>query len=288
MKKFVLFFAAVIMASLGAMAQSDDTGVYGDVDGDGVVNGNDINILINIVLGKYAEPVTQTFTVGGVSFKMVAVEGGTFTMGATPEQGNDAEDNEKPTHQVTLRGFCIGETEVTQALWDAVMSSYGIPNYFIGYQLPMESVSWENCQTFITRLNQMTGQNFRLPTEAEWEYAARGGNRSQGYKYSGSNNLDDVAWYPDNSDSQTHIVATKAPNELGLYDMSGNVWEWCQDWSGSYSSDAQINPTGPDSGTSRVIRGGGWYHYTWGCRVSCRRSGKPSSTANYIGLRLAL
>ncbi|MBR6247566.1 MAG: leucine-rich repeat domain-containing protein, partial [Muribaculaceae bacterium] len=214
----------------------DDHGGRDNVDGEGGVDGNDLNMLINILLGKVVipEPLTEeTFTVNGVSFKMMPVEGGTFTMGATPEQGSDASSNENPTHQVTLSNFSIGQTEVTQALWQAVMGSN--PSRFTGdLQRPVEYVTWNQCQTFITKLNQLTGHNFRLPTEAEWEFAARGGNQSRGYKYSGSNTVGDVAWYWDNIPSQssgtagygTQTVATKAPNDLGLYDMSGNVWEW--------------------------------------------------------------
>ena len=242
---------------------------------------------------KAPQPTTTTasgqlkFEVGGVSFTMVAVEGGTFTMGATAEQGSVAYDREKPAHQVMLSSYIIGQTEVTQELWLAVMGSN--PSSFTGdLQRPVESVSWNDCQTFITKLNQMTGKNFRLPTEAEWEYAARGGNRSQNYIYAGSNNFGDVAWYSGNSSSTTHPVATKAPNELGLYDMSGNVDEWCQDWNGSYSSDAQANPTGPLTGSNRVIRGGCWYFIAGNCRVSNRANSVPSNTLSIVGLRLAL
>ena len=242
---------------------------------------------------KAPQPTTTTtsgqlkFEVGGVSFTMVAVEGGTFTMGATAEQGRTAESNEKPAHRVTLRSYYIGQTEVTQELWQAVMGSN--PSSFTGdLQRPVERVSWNDCQTFITKLNQMTGKNFRLPTEAEWEYAARGGNRSRGFKYAGSNNLDDVAWYDSNSGSTTHPVGTKAPNELGLYDMSGNVFEWCRDWYGDYSSDAQANPTGPASGSYRVVRGGGWDFGAWFCRVSGRYFSPPSGPHYDLGLRLAL
>ena len=157
-------------------------------------------------------------------------------------------------------------------------------------------VSWDDCQEFITKLNELTRKTFRLPTEAEWEYAARGGNRSQGYKYAGSNTVGDVAWYfynsyalgVDSPDYGTHTVATKAPNELGLYDMSGNVWEWCQDWYGSYSSDAQTNPTGPTSGSYRVNRGGSWYYNARYCRVSNRSDFTPSYALRDLGLRLAL
>ena len=228
----------------------------------------------------------QTFTVNGVTFEMVAVKGGTFTMGATSEQGSDAESDEKPTHSVTLSDYYIGEFEVTQELWEAVMGSN--PSSFNGSNLPVETVSWDDSQEFITKLNGLTGKNFRLPTEAEWEYAARGGNRSGGYKYSGSNNINDVAWYDNNSGSKTHAVGTKSPNELGIYDMSGNVYEWCQDWYGSYSSGSQTNPQGPSSGSYRVNRGGSWISNARSCRVSNRYNNAPVNRNDYLGLRLAL
>ena len=228
---------------------------------------------------------TNSYTVNGVSFRMVPVDGGTFVMGATAEQGSDAYDWEYPTHQVTLSGYCIGETEVTQELWKAVMGSN--PSYYQGdLNSPVERVSWNDCQTFITKLNQLTGENFRLPTEAEWEYAARGGNKSQGFKFAGSNTLDEVAWYSSNSSHQTHPVASKAPNELGLYDISGNVDEWCQDWYGTYNNDAQVNPTGQISGSYHVIRGGNWKNGTSNCRVSFR--GRTYDSYNWLGLRLAM
>ena len=227
----------------------------------------------------------ETFTVNGVSFNMVRVDGGTFTMGATSEQDSDAAKDEKPAHQVTLSTYSIGETEVTQALWKAVMGNK--PSKFKGDNLPVELVSWDDCQTFISKLNTATGKRFRLPTEAEWEYAARGGSKSRGYKYSGSNTIGDVAWYGSNSGSKTHNVKTKQPNELGLYDMTGNVWEWCQDWYGSYSSDSQTNPTGPSSGSGRVWRGGSWYGYARPCRSSYRCGNSPSHRSDTIGLRLA-
>ena len=227
----------------------------------------------------------ESFTVNGVSFAMVPVAGGTFTMGATSEQGTNIDSNEKPTHQVTLSSYMIGKTEVTQELWLAVMGSK--PSYFRGDNLPVEQVSWDDCQKFITKLNALTGKNFRLPTEAEWEYAARGGNMSQGYKYSGSNEIGDVAWYDNNSGNKTHSVATKAPNELGIYDMSGNLWEWCSDWYGSYSSTAQTNPTGPDSGSNRIIRGGSWGHDLLDCRVAIRGAIGQTSRSIGFGLRLA-
>lgn len=226
------------------------------------------------------------YTVNGVTFKMVAVKGGTFTMGATSEQSISL-DNEKPTHAVTLSDFAIGETEVTQELWQAVMGTN--PSYFTGdLQRPVEQVSWNDCQTFIDKLNELTGMQFSLPTEAQWEYAARGGASSQGYQYSGSNTLGDVAWFESNSSSTTHPVKSKQPNELGLYDMSGNVLEWCQDWLGSYSSSPQTDPTGPSSGSYRVVRGGSWNGTVANCRVPYRGGNSPSSRYKFDGLRLAL
>lgn len=234
----------------------------------------------------HASDVTKV-TVNGVDIFMVKVSGGTFQMGATSEQGSDAYSNEKPVHQVTLSDYYIGETEVTQELWQAVMGSN--PSYFnTSNQLPVERVSWTDCQTFITKLNQLTGKQFRLPTEAEWEYAARGGNKSNGYKYSGSNDIGVVAWYDENKGWMTHNVRTKAPNELGIYDMSGNVWEQCQDWYGSYSSSAQTNPTGPSSGSRRVFRGGYWEGGATLCRVSFRSDNLGADTHFSVGLRLAL
>ena len=226
------------------------------------------------------------FTVRGVSFEMVRVEGGTFRMGATSEQEENAYDSEKPVHSVTLSGYYIGKTEVTQALWKAVIGSN--PSYFKGDDLPVENVSWDDCQEFIRKLNSMTGQNFRLPTEAEWEFACRGGNNSRGYKYSGSNYIDNVAWYRVNSGEKTHPVATKSPNELGIYDMSGNVWEWCADWYGDYSSGAQTNPTGPYGGSNRVYRGGSWNYDVGRCRSSNRDFYYPWIRDIILGLRLAL
>lgn len=233
---------------------------------------------------------SKTYTVNGVSFKMITVAGGTFQMGAQSTDPNgqnydaDAYSDESPVHQVTLSAFTIGETEVTQALWQAVMGSN--PSYFKGSDLPVEQVDWYDCQTFLTKLNQLTGKTFRLPTEAEWEYAARGGNESTGYKYSGSNTIGNVAWYYDNGGSKTHAVGTKQANELGIYDMSGNVWEWCSDGYDSYSSSSQTNPTGAASGYLRVSRGGSWRDDASCCSVSNRVSGTPGFWYYIIGLRL--
>ena len=242
-------------------------------------NGND--------QGSGAQEISyKTFTVNGVSFDMARVEAGTFTMGATSEQQNPDSD-EKPAHQVTLtNNYYLGKTEVTQALWKAVMGSN--PSNFKGDNKPVEQVSWNDCQTFISKLNAATGKNFRLPTEAEWEFAARGGNNSRHYQYSGSNNLLDVAWYIDNSSNTTHDVASKQANELGLYDMSGNVWEWCSDWYGSYSSNHQYDPAGPTSGSSRVLRGGSWHIIARCCRSSYRSGSNPDDGSDDSGLRLAL
>ena len=222
----------------------------------------------------------------GISIEMVKVEAGTFMMGATPEMEKPNSD-EKPLHQVTLiNDYYMGKYEVTQALWEAVMGSN--PSYFKGDNLPVEKVSWNDCQEFISKLNGLTGRKFRLPTEAEWEYAARGGKKRRGYQYSGSSNITDVAWYDGNSGSKPHPVGTKQANELGIYDMSGNVYEWCLDWYGSYSSSSQTNPTGADSGSFRVFRGGGWGIYARGCRLSYRYIFTPDDRRSYLGLRLAL
>ena len=339
-KRMVLLLSAIAMC-MPAWSQ-----VYGDVDGDGRVDVSDVNAAINIILelktaddylgnadlngdekvdvsdvsavinvildvDNPVEPGVTTYTVNGVSFKMVYVDGGTFTMGATEEQGSDYYPDELPTHQVTLSSYSIGATEVTQELWQAVMGDN--PSHFNGVQTewcldfetweeypddvdygtnlqrPVENVNWDICQEFITELNQLTGKNFRLPTEAEWEYAARGGSKSQGYKYAGSNTIGDVAWYMDNNPgSGTQPVGTKAPNELGLYDMSGNVNEWCQDWYGSYPSDSQVNPVGPATGSNHVYRGGNLSDFAKYCRVSNRYMSGPENWLHFVGMRLVL
>ena len=222
----------------------------------------------------------------GITIDMVKVEAGTFMMGATSEM-QDPWNDEKPVHQVTLTNdYYMGKYEVTQSLWQTVMGSN--PSNFKGDNLPVERVSWNDSQEFINKLNSMTDRKFRLPTEAEWEYAARGGKKSRGYQYSGSRKISDVAWYRYNSRSKTHPVGTKLVNELGIYDMSGNVCEWCQDWYGPYSNSSQTNPTGADSGNGRVCRGGSW-NYDAG---RCCSSSRSNITAGYRdgchGLRLVL
>ena len=248
----------------------------------------DFRISLGVLNPRWAASVTasQRSVLERLVENMVKVEGGTFTMGASKEQGKDADSDEGPAHQVTLSDYYIGKYEVTQEEWEAVMGTN--PSYFKGDDRPVEKVSWDDCQEFIRKLNSLTGLNFSLPTEAQWEYAARGGNRSLGYKYSGSKNLKDVAWYEKNSGNETHPVGQKQANELGLYDMSGNVWEWCSDWKGSYSSNSQTNPTGAASGSYRVERGGSYYFGAWNCRVSNRRCNAPDGRGSFLGLRLAV
>ena len=217
----------------------------------------------------------EIFNVNGVEFSMVYVKGGTFKM------GNDSYDNERPVHNVTLNDYYIGQTEVTQALWVAVMGSN--PSNWNGTNLPVENVSYVDVKTFIEKLNKETGRTFRLPTEAEWEYAARGGGNSRDYKYSGSDNIGSVAWYDGNSGDMTHPVARKQANNLGLYDMSGNVWEWCDDWYNAYPYSSQINPGG-----LRVVRGGSWSSSANRCRVSYRDNGAQGGHCIYFGFRIAL
>jgi len=216
---------------------------------------------------------------------MVYVEGGTFLMGATVEQADDAWEDETPIHQVTLSSFYIGRYEVTQQEWQAVMGNN--PSKFKGAKQPVGRVSWNDCQLFIRKLNTLTGRQFRLPTEAEWEFAARGGKKSRGYKYAGSNDLDKVAWHWSNCSGKTHEVGQKLPNELGLYDMNGNVEEWCQDWFAYYSSSNVMNPKGPSSGSTRVFRGGCVASSIKECHLSDRCSIDPSERIYYMGLRLA-
>lgn len=221
----------------------------------------------------------KIFTVNGISFSMIAVEGGNFTMGCTAEQGEDCYDDEMPSVDKYVANFMIGETEVTQLLWNSVMESN--PSEFKGRpNNPVEKVSWNKCQEFINRLNQLTGENFRLPTEAEWEYAARGGKKTIGYKYSGSNTCENVAWCKNNSGGKTHTVKSKIPNELGIYDMSGNVYEWCQDY--------YIDANGIRKEGSHVLRGGCWSGTNRNERVSYRYYAPAENPSSRSGFRLAL
>lgn len=236
----------------------------------------------------------ETIKVNGYSFNMVSIEGGAFTMGATITDG-DEDSDELPTQEVTLSDFTIGETEVTQGLWKAVMGN--LPATFDGDNHPMKNVSWDDCQQFIANLNKLTGRHFHLPTEAQWEYAARGGKRSHNYKYAGSNNIEEVAWYAANTWDQgkespafgNHAVGTLKANELGIYDMSGNVWEWCQDSYVRYDGIPKTNPTGPANATNsyHVNRGGSWDYVASSSRVSNRRNRTKDFRNFNLGLRLA-
>lgn len=235
-------------------------------------------------------PVNRDFLVEGCRFTMVFIKGGTFDMGATPEQGLFAAFDEKPSVEVTLDDYFIGQTVVTQQLWQAVMKDN--PSHFQGSNLPVERVSWDECGAFINILNAKLQLNFRLPTEAEWEFAARGGINSKHFKYSGSDDasLSDYSWFKDSSSGFTHEVMTKLPNELGIYDMSGNVSEWCLDWYyNSYASyNSKNNPTGPSSGMAKVYRGGSWNDKNIACRVSKRAFMNPTYRNKQVGLRLVL
>ncbi|WP_370477054.1 formylglycine-generating enzyme family protein [Tamlana flava] len=219
---------------------------------------------------------------------MVIVKGGTFTMGCNNKQ-NGCSDDEKPSHQVILDDFTIGKYEVTQEQWKAIMENN--PSYHSDCDnCPVEKVSWTNVQNFIRKLNQLTGKHYRLPTEAEWEYAAIGGTKSGDYKYSGSNTLNTIAWYEGNSDNKTHKVGSKQANELGLYDMTGNVSEWCADWYGEiyYTNSPLKNPKGPSSGTARVFRGCNYAYSADSCRITFRDTTNPAWMYEFLGFRLIL
>ena len=264
-------------------------GRIGDLNHDNNINVSDVTALINMILTSSGgtEPEGESFTVNGETFRMVKVEGGTFEMGATDEQAGDALSNEYPAHQVTLSPYYIGKTEVTQGLWKAVMGTN--PSAVHGVELPAGGISWNDCMAFIERLNALTGRSFRLPTEAEWEFAARGGNRSSGYIYAGSDDIDAVAWYFNNAQySYGRRVATKQANELGIYDMCGNNYEWCADFYGEYSSEDQTDPQGPASGAERVVRSGSWYTPADECRSTSRSAAAPSDAFVHLGFRLAL
>lgn len=247
------------------------------------IEGNCDSIKSNISKASNgANAFVDIYDVKGVSFGMVAVEGGTFTMG--DDKSNYTAD--KPAHNVTLPDFYIAETEVTQSLWDIVMN-----DTYSHTETPVSSISWNDCQEFIKKLNVLTGKNFRLPTEAEWEFAAKGGNKTQYTTYSGSNYIRDVGWFHNarsHVKDEKHIVATKACNELGIFDMTGNVWEWCSDWYGGYSENPQTNPQGPETGTKKIIRGGSYYDSSTRCQNTYRDSSEPSATSTTIGFRLAL
>lgn len=269
-----------------------------DFNQDGEVTIGDATALVDFLLSGESpeepyEPVIETFTVDGVTFEMLLVEGGTFTMGAI-EGDSYARPWESPVHEVTLSDYYIGVTEVTQELWKTIMGSNpswhtSANGYTNDFQRPVEKINYTNCQSFLTKLKMKTGKNFRLLTEAEWEYAARGGKWGKGTIYAGSADIEEVAWHKGNSGDVTHAVKSKAPNELGLYDMSGNVAEWTSDWYGLYTADAQTNPTGyGTSGNARVVRGGSWDQAFRMSRVTSRVEGWPESANVNTGLRLAM
>ena len=280
-----------------AMAQVS----YCDVNFDNKVNTADVVAIYNKIISgdEPVKPVMEelSFEINyqGTPLNLVMrpVEGGTFMMGGTGEQVG-ADDDESPAHQVTLSSYYMEMTELPQAFWESVMGSN--PSEHQGALYPVENVSWNDCQTFISKLNAMLkdqlpdGMKFRLPTEAEWEFAARGGIKSMRYQYSGSNDIDEVAWSKKDSDGESHsaLVPLKKANELGLYDMSGNVWEWCQDRYGDYSSEAQTNPTGPTSGSNRVNRGGSCSYGAICCRAAYRDNLPPANAYGALGFRLAL
>jgi formylglycine-generating enzyme required for sulfatase activity len=269
--------ASVANGMVTAVSAGNATIIVSTADG-GKTAACDVNVSEIVVVSEH----------GSDTIKLVNVDGGTFTMGCDgARDGDDAGecfDKEKPSHNVTLSTYKIGKYEVTQKLWRVVMGS--LPSEQ-GNNFPVHDVSWDDVQEFLEKLKELTGKHFRLPTEAEWEYAARGGKDSKGYKYSGSNNIVDVAWYGSTL-GPNRIVGTKAANELGIYDMSGNVWEWCSDYWGDYSAETQTNPTGPVSGSSRVYRGGSYNYAASACRISVRTTTYPDQRINFIGFRVVL
>ena len=306
--------AVGMMCTLNASAYENRSGMIGDINHDGSLNITDITMLIHdLITDSEVNSLTDIntdyrlsigdvtalidmvldeshysprFWVNGVTFSMVRVDGGTFTLGAVQGQNSEAYYDEYPAHEVTLSDYYIGQYEVQQILWLYVMGT--LPDGNDDQECPVVNVSWEDCQLFISTLNELTGCTFRLPTEAEWEFAARGGNYSKNYKYSGSNDYDEVAWCEENSNDWLHRSGEKKANELGIYDMSGNAWEWCYDWWDLYDSAAVVDPTGPESGSERVCRGGCMDGHARFCRIGYRMSYPPETRRSELGFRLAL
>jgi len=261
-KTSVLLFAALTFAFVSCSSSDDDNDSEDSVDKTAIAN----RIVQN----------------------MVKVDGGTFTMGYDSYVVDGVEHKAHSydaMHQVTLSSYYICKYPVTQKEYEAIMGTN--PSKWVGENIPVNKVTWAECQNFISALNKLTNHTFRLPTEAEWEFAARGGNRSQNYTFAGSNNINEVAWYLDNSDSTLHAVGLKKPNELGIYDMTGNVCEWCNDWANNYPEEAVTNPTGPTTGNYRILRGGSYCWETYLCAVYYRHWEDPAIRYNNIGFRLA-
>ncbi len=246
------------------------------------------------LVAQDTHPQLYTETAFEMEMTFVWVEGGTFQMGATSEQGSVVESDEKPVRNITLDGFYMAQFEVTQGQWEQVMGTTMQKHYLtyayagLSPEYPMYYVSREDAMAFCKRLSEQTGKYFTLPTEAQWEYAARGGNKHEKAKYAGGNTLSEVAWYSANSNNATHLYGMKKANALGLYDMSGSVWEWCKDYYGKYDVNDTINPQGPVSGTNGVFRGGSWSSSENYCRVSFRSYDLPTMQYDNLGFRVVM
>lgn len=228
------------------------------------------------------------FEVNDIPFSMQRIENGVFLMGGTREQHHERLSTDLPTHTVALNAYYISHTEVTQSLWKAVMPEWEIMDELNNPNYPITDVSWYDCQVFIHRLDSITGMPFRLPTEAEWEFAARGGNETQGFRFAGGNILDSVSWGLSNGGFRKHTVGLKKPNELGLYDMTGNVSEWCSDWYAPYYIGTEPNPKGPITGDNKIVRGGSFDNCQANSHISYRHYQRPEESTQYCGLRLAM
>jgi formylglycine-generating enzyme required for sulfatase activity len=235
---------------------------------------------------KIALTPEKKLMLAAIETSMISIDGGVFIMGCTADQGAECTQDEFPVHQVQISSFRFSKTELTQGIWKAVMGINPSGNQRSD-QFPVENVSYNDIDAFIERLNKISGHRYRLPTEAEWEFAARGGIKSRVTLYSGSSDPNNVSWNIGNSSNVSHIVGFKKANELGLYDMSGNVWEWCSDWYGVYHSSEESDPRGSVEGTDKIIRGGSYAGAIWFCRNAIRMHYAPSYKSHFIGFRLA-